>query len=120
MPNKKTRLFGNSPFERRKNTILDSSPRLRHRVHEVDFGETNSLQIKSKIKAQSTTCDSQPHKILISVLESSQDILNQCCAKLPQKDNLRRGIRRQQASAHPRPPNSLDDVGELRDKYTFF
>ena len=51
-------------------------------------------------------------------MESSQDILNnKCCAKLPQIDSLRRGICRQQASAHPRPPNSLDDVGELPDKY---
>ena len=100
--------------------ILDSSTTPNHSNHEADFGECNSLIFKAKIKENSLTLDCRPEKVIMATTKQSKDFLNEeSIVKLPQKDSLRRGIRRQQAAIHPRAPQTLEDIEEIPQKYTF-
>ena len=100
--------------------ILDSSTTPNHSNHGADFGECNSLIFKAKIKENSQTLDCRPEKVIMATTKQSKDFLNkESIAKLPQKDSLRRGIRRQQAAIHPRAPQTLEDIEEIPQKYAF-
>ena len=100
--------------------LLDLSTTPNHSNHGADFGECNSLIFKEKIKQSSQTLDCRPEKVIMATTKQSKDFLNEeSIAKLPQKDSLRRGIRRQQAAIHPRAPQTLENIEEIPQKYAF-
>ena len=97
--------------------ILDSSTTPNHSNQGADFVECNSLVFKAKIKENSQTLDCRPEKVIMATTKQSKDFLNkESITKLPQKDSLRRGIRRQQAAIHPRAPRTLEDIEEIPQK----
>ena len=104
----------------KRTEVLDGFPSSCHVGHGVDYGECNSLILKRRFKENSLSSDAMPEKVLITTVKQSQDLLNEACyAKLPQKESIRRAIRRQQASIHPRPPQTLQELKDIPQRYQY-
>ena len=98
----------------KRTEVLDGFPSSCHVGNGVDYGKCNSLILKKRFKENSLSSYAIPEKVVITTVKQSQDLLNEAChAKLPHKESIRRAIRRQQASIHPRPPQTLQQ--ELKD-----